>query len=146
MKTKILQHFLLGILVALSLSVSSPTASAACPIDQQPCNGGCIGEKDQCILEPLPGGPTFIPSGGIGLQTFYYYVNNGVWQWAFKVGVAIAVLNGTVGGFQIVVSNGDSGKIDAGKNRFLQSAIGLMMLLLSGVILAFINPIGFQTP
>ncbi len=61
------------------------------------------------------------------------------------MGVAIAVLNGVIGGFQIVMSNGDSGKVDAGKTRFISSAIGLVVLLLSGVILNFINPSGFTT-
>ena len=47
------------------------------------------------------------------------------------------------GGLQIVISNGDSGAIDAGKKRFMHSTIGLILLLLAGVILEFINPIGF---
>lgn len=82
--------------------------------------------------------------GGAPLQIFFDYINTGLWQWAFMMGVAIAVLNGTIGGLQIVMSNGDSGKVDAGKTRFISSTIGLVMLLLSGVILEFINPIGFD--
>ncbi len=132
-------------LVAVSCACAlASVALAACPPDKQPCNNQCIDERALCILEPLPGGPSFIPPGGIGLQTFFYYVNNGVWQWAFRMGVAIAVLNGVVGGFQMVMSNGDSSKMDAGKKRFIGSAMGLILLLLSATILQFLNPIGFQ--
>ena len=42
--------------------------------------------------------------------------------------------------------NGDSSKVDEGKKRFIGSAIGLAVLLLSGVILHFLNPLGFVTP
>ena len=131
----------------LMLQVAS--AIAACPPDQQPCNGSCIAETDLCILEPLPGASAVITSSGF--QVFLDYVNGtagspGVWQWAFRVGVAIAILNGVFGGFQIVMSNGDSSGIDAGKKRFIGSAIGLAVLILSGVILHFINPYGFGTP
>jgi len=120
------------------------TAFAACSATEQFCHGGCIAKTSICILEPVPGGPSEIPSG-LGFATFFFYINNGVWQWAFRIGVAIAVLNGVIGGFQIVMSNGDSGKVDAGKTRFISSAAGLVMLFLSGVILNFINPAAFST-
>jgi hypothetical protein len=82
----------------------------------------------------------------IGFGTFEYYLNTaGVWRWAFRMGVAIAVLNGVIGGLQITMSNGDSSKVDAGKIRFISSAIGLMILFLAGVILNFINPLGFTS-
>lgn len=129
---------------ACAVTFSVTAYAQGCPVNTQPCNGQCINERALCILEPLPGGPSSIPPGGIGLQTFFYYVNNGVWQWAFRMGVAIAVLNGVVGGFQMVMSNGDSGKMDAGKKRFIGSAMGLILLLLSATILQFLNPIGFQ--
>ena len=119
---------------------------AACPDGLQPCAcapSGCIPDTSLCILEPLPGGVCEIPSGSIGLEAFGTYVNRGVWQWAFRIGVAIAVLNAVIAGFQITMSNGDSGKVDQGKTRFISSAIGLVILLLAGVILNFINPAGF---
>ncbi len=124
---------ILGAMTAASFSVVR-IALAACP-----------DPNDLEILEPLPGGPTCIPASSIGnLGAVLAYVNNGVWFWAFSMGVAIAVLNGVIGGLTIVLSNGDSGKIEAGKTRFMWSAIGLIILLLSGVILAFINPRGFR--
>jgi len=132
--------------VALHAGVlSAATISAGCADDQQYCPsaGGCISNRDICILEPVPGGVTSI-APGTGLDPFFTYINGGLWQWAFRVGVAIAVLNGVAGGFQIVLSNGDSSKVDAGKTRFISSAIGLAVLFLSGVLLEFLNPTAFQ--
>jgi hypothetical protein len=133
----------------ITLALQASTAFAQCASNLQPCNGSCIPETDLCILEPLPGASAQISSSGF--QVFLDYVNGtsgspGLWEWAFRVGVAIAILNGVFAGFQIVLSNGDSGAVDAGKKRFMGSAIGLAMLLLSGVILHFINPYGFGTP
>jgi hypothetical protein len=134
-------------LAALSVAFAlfAPVVFAQnCGQGMQPCNGRCIPETSLCILEPVPGGIDEIPAEGIGFaSTLFYYINNGVWQWAFGIGIAIAVLNGAIGGLQIVLSNGDSGKIDAGKTRFISSAIGLIVLLLTGAILEFINPLGF---
>ncbi len=137
----------LALHIAIVAVVPVTPVLAACPVDQQPCPsapGGCISERHLCILEPLPGGVKFIPAGGPPMSAFFTYINRGVWQWAFTMGVAIAVLNGVIGGLQIVMSNGDTGKVDAGKTRFVSSTIGLLMLLLSGVILNFINPDIFQ--
>jgi hypothetical protein len=108
------------------------------------CHGSCISNKSLCILEPLPGGPKSLNPTVAPFQNFKDYVNNGVWQFIFKVGVAIAVLNGVIGGLQIVFSNGDSGAIEKGRHRLLWSMAGLIMLVLSGVIMTFINPVAFQ--
>ncbi len=137
-------------LILIGAIATMPTVFAA------PCEGatpqvcpsaptGCISARDLCILEPVPGGVGVIPAGATGgfLGAFFYYVNNGVWQWAFGLGVGLAVFNGARAGLQIVLSNGDSGKIEAGKTRFLWSTVGLIILLLSGVILEFLNPFGF---
>lgn len=132
-------------LCIMSLLMPAIVAAQNCENNEQRCNGRCIPVTSLCILEPVPGGTDEIPSGGVGLSAFYMYVNNGVWQWIFGIGVAVAVLNGTIGGLQIVLSNGDSGKIGEGKTRFISSAIGLLVLLLAGVILAFLNPIGFTS-
>lgn len=107
----------------------------------------CISERDLCILEPIPGsgiaGSCISASETANLGAFLKYVNSGVWTWAFSIGIALAVLNGTIGSLQIVLSGGDSGKVEAGKTRFIWSAVGLILLLLSGVILQFLNPKGF---
>ena len=127
---------------------NDPDAGQYC----QPCNGTCIYETDICILEPLPGGTDMITPAEASnpLGAFLTYINVGgadganLWTWAFRVGVAIAVLNGVIGGLQIAISNGDSGKIEEGKSRIIWSIAGLLLLLLSGVFLEFINPFGFE--
>lgn len=131
---------------AVDVVLPATPVLAACPINKQPCPsapGGCIDEKQLCILEPVPGGPTYLNPGGAPLEVFFGYINSGVWQWAFMAGVAIAVLNCVIGGLQIVMSNGDSNMVGKGKDRFIAATVGLIMLLLSGVILEFINPLGF---
>jgi hypothetical protein len=131
------------------LSTMASPAHAACSSGQQwcPSAGGCIPLTDLCILEPVPGGTTHISAGDVAnLGAFLIYVNGGVWQWALMIGVAIAVLNGTIAGFMIVTSNGDSARIGEAKTKFMWSAIGLLILLLAGIILNFINPIGFGAP
>lgn len=98
-------------------------------------------------MEPFPGMPDyFTPAQTAGpLGAFYAYINTGVWKWAFRIAVAFAVFNGVGGGFDIVLSNGESGKIDAGKQKLIWSGIGLIILLLSGALLEFFNPVGFQS-
>jgi hypothetical protein len=102
------------------------------------------GPNDLILLEPVPGGPSTIPASSTSqLGAFFIYFNQGIWPWAFGVGVGIAVLNCTIGGLQMVLSNGDTGKVDAGKTRFMWATLGLLMLFLAGTILSFINPQGF---
>ncbi len=122
---------------------ASSALALTCPSDQKFCPGagGCIGARDLCLLEPTPGGVTFIPASATNdLGAFLLYVNQGIWVWAFGVAIGIAVLNGTIAGFQIMM-----GDRDKGKERFIWATIGLLILLLSGTLLAFINPQGFQS-
>lgn len=124
-----------------------PMMAMACadPL-MQDCHGTCIPEDHLCILEPWPGMPISMPPyvASVPFGPFFYYVNSGVWQWAFRMAVAVAILNGVYAGFTIARSNGDGGAIDQGKTRFMWSALGLLILLLAGVILHFINPLGFS--
>ncbi len=136
---------LLTVVLAVTFAVSlSGTAFACSGSLPKACNGGCIGPDDTCLLEPVPGGVSYISaSASAGLGGLYQYINGGMWNLIFGMGVAVAVLNGAAGGLMIVLSNGDSNMIGKGKTRFLWSGVGLIMLLLSGVILQFINPLGF---
>lgn len=117
----------------------------ACDRGEKYCasTNGCIPVNEICLLEPPPGGGGSVVSGA-NMAAFFNYVNGGIWQWAFMIGVGIAVLHGTIAGFQIILSNGDSSQIAAGRQRFMYAAIGLALLLLSGVILKFLNPAGFD--
>lgn len=141
-------RWLLGMVALSLLSLAVPESVwAACAAGQQECHNACIPMDWLCILEPWPGMPNAMPpqTAATPLGPLLFYVNNGVWRWAFRMGVAIAVLNGVYAGFTIIRSNGDSGKVDEGKTRFLWSALGLAMLLLSGALLSFLNPFAFQS-
>lgn len=145
-------------LIALSLAISFlwvgvPTGLAQqqqqqqqCPpgSNQYVCHGVCISNKDLCLLEPLLDfGPKFIPaSSTMELGALAYYVNDaGIWEILFSLSAAIAVLQGIVAGFQIAY--GGQSSLDQAKSRFTWAVIGLLMLMLSGVMLNFINPIAF---
>lgn len=123
--------------IVCSAGVQAVYADKPCPS----CGpGATIGDRDLCLLEPTPGGVCYIPASTTGnMGAFFTYINQGIWGWAFGVAIGIAVLNGTVAGFQIMLGDRDSGK-----ERFMWSTIGLLVLLLAGVILAFINPAGFS--
>lgn len=126
--------------IAFGANCSGPPGFGGCPEGCQECHEVCIDIKNICILEPLPGGDPFITPSTRPLENFWQYVNNGVWDFIFRIGVAIAVLNGVIGGFQIVLSNGDSGAIEKGRHRLIWSMVGLIILVLAGVIMEFINP------
>lgn len=136
---------LLALLLAVALStlmfvLQMPAVGAQCPKDTI------------CILEPVPGsklpGGNQIPADTPDVFELYLWGGNGalgLWHWALGTGIAIAVLNCTVAGYQIVLSNGDPGMIGNGKTRFMWATIGLMILFLAGTLLNFINPSGFVT-
>lgn len=135
----------LGVVCASMMATWAPSAHAAnsCvpPLKFCPGAGGCINESDLCLLEPTPGGVSYIPATTTSnMGAFFQYINEGIWRWAFGVAIGIAVLNGTVAGFQIMLGNREGGK-----ERFLWSTVGLLILLLSGTILAFVNPAGFSS-
>jgi len=141
--------FLATLIVLTVWAAVPPQVRAQCTDPQNPqwcpSTNNCIPARDLCLLEATPGGVNVIPASGFAnLQGFFQYINVGMWKWAFSIGIAIAVLNGTFAGFQIVMSSGDSGIIASAKTRFIWSAVGLIMLLLTGVILQFLNPTGFR--
>ncbi|OGJ61104.1 hypothetical protein A3A67_04860 [Candidatus Peribacteria bacterium RIFCSPLOWO2_01_FULL_51_18] len=140
---------LTGILNAINIqNTTAATTQTTCKEGTRYCQpaGQCIGVNDLCILEPPPGynytrqSP---PGAAWGLEAFNKYINGGVWTWVFAMGVAIAILNGVYAGFQIVMSNGDPGIIGQAKERFVWTTIGLIVLILTGVIMNFLNPYAF---
>lgn len=134
---------LLELVPAVAIAASSAPVQS-CPLDTQNCNGKCIPASDLCLLAGTPGGIMSIPANMVAnLGAFFLYVNEGFWSWAFATVIGIAILNGVFGAFQIAASNGNQGSVDAGKARILWSIAGVLILLLAGTILHFINPVGF---
>lgn len=119
---------------------SYPVYAACC----QECNGKFVSMKDLCILEPLPGGPSSFAPTTKPFAIFWSYINGGLWQLIIGIGVGSAVFTGVMGGMEIVFGNGDSGAIDKAKTKIIWSIVGLIILLMSGVIMSFLNPVAFQ--
>ncbi|MFH0928069.1 MAG: pilin, partial [bacterium] len=63
-----------------------------------------------------------------------------LFKWAVGAGALIAAFFITLGGFQWVISGGDSTKVKAAKNRITQALTGLIILICSFVFLNTINP------
>ena len=96
------------------------------------------------LLQPLPGNIREIPvqiNDPFGI--FNAYVNP---MLAFGIGVAagLAVFMVIIGGFQIMLSNGDEGKIGEGRQRILAAIGGLLILVFAATILNLLNPDFFQ--
>lgn len=107
----------------------------------------CIENSCACLLEPMPNGSNVICTDSQSFfdsLLFQYFNTGGLWSWGLGIGVGLAVLNVTFAGFQIMMSNGDQAKVSQGKDRILWSIFGLILLMFAGVILHFINPIGFS--
>lgn len=138
------------ILMIIPKTFAAEAAKPRCPDkDTYWCGdaktGSCIDIKDICILEPLPGGDTIIHAGS---DPFMCYINgcgggSGLWQWIFGIGIAVAVLQGVVAGFQMTVFG--ASQMEAAKTRFTWAVAGLLILLLAGAILNFLNPSGFTS-
>ena len=150
MRSSLLTVYSLSILAVVLCGISAvPNARAedTCDAGKYKCHDACIPEKDLCLLEPLgDGAPISIPADQtMKLGAIRYYINagNGLWKIILSMGAALAVLQGIVAGFQIAY--GGQASLDQAKSRFTWAVIGLLMLMLSGVLLTFINPIGFSS-
>jgi hypothetical protein len=91
------------------------------------------------LLAPLNGNPnqTLPPSPGI--KIFFQYFNLS-WPWVLGSAAGIGVLQALVGGMEIMLSGGDSGRRESGKNKLLYALAGLVMIGLASLILETINP------
>jgi hypothetical protein len=135
----------LGVLSGVLWMASFAPVFAQCPSNTQDCNGACIPETALCILEPIPGMPNQFPASLASqpLGPFYAYIN-AAWPFIVRIAIAIGVLNGVYGGFKVITSNGDSGALDAAKEKLLWTALGIVLFVLSGVLLNFLNPDVFK--
>jgi hypothetical protein len=83
-----------------------------------------------------PGTTTIQPEPGI--QPFFTYFNM-IWPWILGIAAGIGVLQALIGGIQIMLSGGDSGKREEGKSKVMWATAGLVMIGLSGLILETLN-------
>ncbi len=78
-----------------------------------------------------------------GIKVVFDYFNM-AWPWLLGVAAGFAVLQALVGGIQIMLSGGDSGKREAGQTRLLWALAGMLLVGLSGFILRTLNPLFYQ--
>lgn len=90
------------------------------------------------LLQPLDDS-THRLNAAPGIQIFFQYFNLS-WPWILGVCAGFAVLQAMVGGMQIMLSAGGSGK-ESGKERMMWATAGLLIIALAGMILSTINPI-----
>ncbi len=103
--------------------------------------GGCPNPLK--LLEPLPDGTTELCPSTDPFGVINAYLKPVL---PFMIGIAagIAILMVIIGGLQIILSNGDQGKIGEGKQRITGAILGLLLLVFSGTILYFLNSYFFQ--
>lgn len=94
------------------------------------------------LLQP-PDDATYTLPSEPGLGTFFTYFNL-AWPWIIGTAAGIAVLQALIGGMQMMLSGGDSGKTEEGKSKLMWAIAGLLLIGLSGVILETINPLFYR--
>lgn len=92
---------------------------------------------DVCLMQPI-GSVRCIPSGG-PLGTLFSYFNL-LYPWIAGLAAGAAVLMVLVGGLQVIMSGGDSGKRGEGISRILWAIGGLLLLAFTSLIFRILNP------
>jgi len=84
----------------------------------------------------------FLSTGGTNL--IYGYIQN-IYRWGASMVGIVAVLIIILSGIQLSAAGGDPEAVNSAKKRILQSIAGIVILFLSGLILAVVNPNFFVT-
>jgi hypothetical protein len=92
------------------------------------------------LIQPLDDQTYSLQSTG-GIQIAFDYFNLS-WPWLLGTAAGLAVLQGVVGGVQIMYG-GSPDKVDEGKTRFTWALGGMLILGLAGLILRILNPTAF---
>ncbi len=92
------------------------------------------------LLQPLDDKTKNMEPGEKPLDMFIAYFNMG-WPWLLGIAAGIAIVQAVWGGILIMTSAGD---IDEGKEKIQWAMIGMVMIILAGVILRFLNPLFYK--
>ena len=126
-----------GIALAPAFAPAAEAASSA------PANNRALFRpKNQTMPLLQPVGTMTEVEGNLGFNTAFKYFND-AWPWLLGTAAGIAVLHALIGGIAMMMSGGDSGKREEGKNRLMWALAGLLMIGFSGFILRTINPLFF---
>ena len=82
-------------------------------------------------------------NGGVFQGIVSMYISK-IYKWLLALGSLFAVLWIIVGGIRTIVESGSQNAIDSAKKHIMQGVIGLTLIILSAVILHFINPLFFK--
>lgn len=96
------------------------------------------------LLECFSNGGCEVPTAGTGpLGVFGIYFNS-IYPWVVGMAAGIALLWALIGGIQMMMSGGDSGKRGEAVTKIQHAVLGLLMIIFAATILNFINPTFFQ--
>lgn len=104
--------------------------------------GGC--PPGQLRLLEAPDGSQWscVTTGTRPLDLFEWYVSR-IYRWIVGSAAGIAILWGVIGGASMIMYAGDQGKYSEGKQKLINSLIGLFIIIFSVMILNFLNPVAF---
>ncbi len=117
------------------------------------CHGQSVPVNTICLLEGIPGTNDYFISitpsmNQFSLSAAFVYLKgkgaNGAFDWILRIGIGVCVLNGAIGGMKIVMSGLDGSGTEEGKSKLIWSIVGLVIFLLAGTILNYLNPQGFS--
>ncbi len=112
------------------------------------CGTQLVNVNNICLLEGIPGTSDYYIDGSsttsFETSAAFQYLQGGAFRWILRIGIGICVLNGAIGGMKIVMSGLDGSGTEEGKSKLIWSLVGLIIFLLAGTILNYINPEGFS--
>ena len=95
------------------------------------------------LLEPMPGGATSISAEGGAISILEAYISD-IFLFGSGFIMLIAVIWIIIGGYEMMFRGSFAGSIEEGKQKITQALMGIVLLLLSALLLNFVNPGFFQ--
>ena len=99
---------------------------------------GCIK-----LLVPLPSGNDCLPAGSTPFDVIEAYFSE-LFPWIVGTAAGIAIAWCLVAGAAMVLHAGDDSKRGEAKQWFINAVTGLLIIVFSGMILNFLNPLFFK--
>lgn len=121
------QHFLNIVAFVAALATTAQTKIAYAQL-RNPVTGAF---GDSASLEDAKSGALF---------TRYFVL---IWNAAITVGALVVIIMFIWGAVQWITSGDDAGKVQAAQRRLLNAALGIVLLVASFTIIAFINRLFF---
>jgi hypothetical protein len=133
MAKRIITFFLIYIAFLVSLSFINPVSAQIFSSSSTPTPSYTVGL----------GAP--VTSGEAAPSNFADYTNR-IYQFAVVIGISLAVLMIIFGGYKYMASSGDPQSIAEAKEILIGAVVGLVLILLTRLILATIDPRILQFP